>query len=388
MQIKPNLILLSYLMFLPFSSMGQIRAVASVQANTIGILDSLRLVVTIHGGNDGMEHEEPDLSDFIVLHKPLRGSSCSTEIVGGKTTATSSATRTYTLKPRETGKFIIQPFTITDLRGKKYKTKPLTIVVVEGKVAAAGLDKGFANIDWSGGATSNGKAFENYINMTTALKGAKQRFILATGQIGNKVDKPLTAAYFSTIEQAIANVTTGVKIGAYITDGVPHCYYGIDDTTGLGMAVKAINDADKAGHHYTIIARTSSPSVSSYSDDLKLAKRTWKRCDILLGKLADLGNDLSEKRRIVLTFSFYNEEDRDQFVAHGKKLGFSVNTTRSKKGDKDEYIVEMTKVANALPQTLFDIVQRSETYKGPGFTRTGYAKIAIWDSSSEQMITQ
>ncbi|MFC2120107.1 BatD family protein, partial [Bacteroidota bacterium] len=77
----------------------------------------------------------PQIKDF-DYNGPSKSSSYNTQIINGKTEQTVLFSYIFTLRAKKVGKFTIGPATIT-VKGKKYKTKPVTIEVVKGQAPAA-----------------------------------------------------------------------------------------------------------------------------------------------------------------------------------------------------------------------------------------------------------
>ena len=107
---------------------------ASVDAVKVGLLDTINLTVTvdIEGTARVPNLLLPELGAFTVLSESTK-SQTSISIVNGQTKRTKTITRTYLVQPNLKGIFIIGPVTIK-YKGVEYKTDPITITVVEGKI--------------------------------------------------------------------------------------------------------------------------------------------------------------------------------------------------------------------------------------------------------------
>jgi hypothetical protein len=111
---------------------GELNFSASVNRTTVGVNEQLMLTVTVAGENIGSvpAPQLPDLPDFEVGG---RSSSQSTNIqfINGKITQQQTITYVYTLYPKKTGDFTINPCTI-EFKGEEYATQPISITVVKG----------------------------------------------------------------------------------------------------------------------------------------------------------------------------------------------------------------------------------------------------------------
>lgn len=116
---------------------------AQVDATRIGEGDSVTLTIEIRGTDIGGV-EEPDLSglaDFTIASGPSVSTSTSMVWSGGKATSTSSKQYGYVLLPRRRGSLTI-PLISVAVGGKRFKTDPLSIEVVEGSGIAKPLRRG------------------------------------------------------------------------------------------------------------------------------------------------------------------------------------------------------------------------------------------------------
>jgi len=111
---------------------GELNFSASVDRTTVGVNERLLLTVTVAGENIGgvPSPQLPDLPDFEVGG---RSSSQSTNIqfINGKITQQQTITYVYTLYPKRTGDFTIDPCTI-QFKGETYQTQPIMISAVKG----------------------------------------------------------------------------------------------------------------------------------------------------------------------------------------------------------------------------------------------------------------
>ncbi|HTX19846.1 MAG TPA: BatD family protein [Bacteroidota bacterium] len=108
---------------------GDVSFSASVDKTTVTLGEqfTLQLMLTGGGMNGGRNLALPPLPKFMILSGPDESSNV--QIVNGS--VSSSVTYTYTLQPREAGKFTIGSATI-ELSGNKYSTSPIDITVVKG----------------------------------------------------------------------------------------------------------------------------------------------------------------------------------------------------------------------------------------------------------------
>jgi hypothetical protein len=115
-------------------SEGLINMHAEVDATTIGLLDTINVKVTVNTENTARvpNPQLPDLLFFNILNESTK-SQTSISIINGKTTRTKTITHIYTLEPKSKGTHTIDPISI-EYKGQVYKTDPITITVVEGRV--------------------------------------------------------------------------------------------------------------------------------------------------------------------------------------------------------------------------------------------------------------
>jgi len=106
----------------------------SIDSNRIGLLDTLVLTVTLNAENISIvpKPKLPQLKAFEVLNQSTE-TRTKLSIGGGKTIRQKTLTYKYILKPQKIGSFTIDPVTVT-YKGEIFKTTPLSVTVVEGKV--------------------------------------------------------------------------------------------------------------------------------------------------------------------------------------------------------------------------------------------------------------
>jgi BatD DUF11 like domain len=107
--------------------------VAELSSNVISLDDQATLTIKILESQTNSDPQLPPLNDFTVYNT---GRSFSSTYVNGK--MTSSVEYSYILLPKKTGKFRIEPV-IVNIKGKEYKTKPLTLRV--NASSSSGRDK-------------------------------------------------------------------------------------------------------------------------------------------------------------------------------------------------------------------------------------------------------
>lgn len=107
---------------------------ATVDANRIGLLDTVELAVDVEAENIARipSPKLPELEPFNVLNESTK-TQTSISIVKGKTARTKKITYTYLLQPKNTGSFVIDPISIR-YKGQELRTEPISIEVVEGQV--------------------------------------------------------------------------------------------------------------------------------------------------------------------------------------------------------------------------------------------------------------
>ncbi len=107
---------------------------AAVDAEEIGTGDTLTLTVTVETENVTRlpKPEIPEMRNFSVLNESST-SQTSISIINGKTTRSKTTTFTYILQPQKIGSFTIPPVTVK-YGGTVYKTDPIRVTVVEGRV--------------------------------------------------------------------------------------------------------------------------------------------------------------------------------------------------------------------------------------------------------------
>ena len=107
---------------------------ATVDANRIGILDTVNLTVDVEAENIARvpSPKLPELASFHILNESTK-TQTSISIVNGKTARTKKITYTYLLQPKNEGTFVIDPISIR-YKGQELSTQPISIEVVEGHV--------------------------------------------------------------------------------------------------------------------------------------------------------------------------------------------------------------------------------------------------------------
>jgi len=130
------ILLIFLLLGVPFSAPSEERIVnvfSEVDADEIGLLDTLTLTVTVEAENIKRmpKPEVPELHFFTILNESTRTQS-SISIINGKASRRKIISFVYTLKPEKKGTFTIDPVKIR-YGGEMYKTEPLLITVVEGR---------------------------------------------------------------------------------------------------------------------------------------------------------------------------------------------------------------------------------------------------------------
>jgi hypothetical protein len=116
-----------------FSDERIVNVFAEVDADEIGLLDTVTLTVTVEAENIKRmpKPEVPDLRSFSILNESTRTQS-SISIIDGKASRRKIISFVYTLKPEKKGTFTIDPVRIR-YGGEIYKTEPLLVTVLEGK---------------------------------------------------------------------------------------------------------------------------------------------------------------------------------------------------------------------------------------------------------------
>jgi hypothetical protein len=136
-RIGKYLLLLSFLLTgLPFTALSEERIVnvfAEIDADEIGLLDTLTLTVTVEAENIKRmpKPEVPEQPFFSILNESTRTQS-SISIINGKASRRKIISFVYTLQPKRKGTFTIEPVKIR-YGGETYKTEPLLVQVVEGR---------------------------------------------------------------------------------------------------------------------------------------------------------------------------------------------------------------------------------------------------------------
>jgi hypothetical protein len=121
---------------LPFTARSEERIVnvfAEIDADEIGLLDTLTLTVTVEAENIKRmpKPEVPEQPFFSILNESTRTQS-SISIINGKASRRKIISFVYTLQPKRKGTFTIEPVKIR-YGGETYKTEPLLVQVVEGR---------------------------------------------------------------------------------------------------------------------------------------------------------------------------------------------------------------------------------------------------------------
>jgi hypothetical protein len=130
------LLLFIFMMSAPFMAFPEERIVnvfAEVDADEIGLLDTLTLTVTVEAENIKRmpKPEVPELHFFSILNESTRTQS-SISIINGKASRRKIISFVYTLQPQKKGTFTLDPVKIR-YGGETYKTEPLLVRVVEGR---------------------------------------------------------------------------------------------------------------------------------------------------------------------------------------------------------------------------------------------------------------
>ncbi len=107
---------------------------ATVDANKIGLLDTVELTVDVEAENIARipSPNLPELASFNILNESTK-TQTSISIVNGKTARTKKITYTYLLQPKNKGIFVIDPISIR-YKGQELRTDPISIEVIEGQV--------------------------------------------------------------------------------------------------------------------------------------------------------------------------------------------------------------------------------------------------------------
>ncbi len=115
----------SFLFLICISSFIQANIVinSSVDKQSINLNETIKLKLTVSGTNENININESNLTDFIIVK---RSTSQSYKIINNEFSA--SQIKTYLLKPKTPGKFIIPKFSIS-VDKKNYSTSPITITV-------------------------------------------------------------------------------------------------------------------------------------------------------------------------------------------------------------------------------------------------------------------
>jgi len=111
---------------------------ARSDARRIGEADSLTLTIAVEGRTDGLV-EEPDLSgmaDFTIAAGPSVSSSTSMIWRNGQASSSTSRQYSYILMPRRRGTLTIPTVTVK-IGNRSYRTDPINVEVVEGRVQSA-----------------------------------------------------------------------------------------------------------------------------------------------------------------------------------------------------------------------------------------------------------
>ncbi len=123
---------------------------ATVDANRIGLLDTVNLTVDVEAENIARvpSPKLPELASFNILNESTK-TQTSISIVNGKTARTKKITYTYLLQPKNKGTFVIDPISIR-YKGQELSTQSISIEVVDGHVKTEQqepLPQGEAEID-------------------------------------------------------------------------------------------------------------------------------------------------------------------------------------------------------------------------------------------------
>ena len=106
---------------------------ADVDRTRISVNDLIVMTVTVSGQdlNNVPEPALPDLNNFLILGRTSSTTS-SFNFMNGKISSSQTIRYIYQLQPNAVGEFVIDAITAS-YEGKRYRTKPITIEVVQGK---------------------------------------------------------------------------------------------------------------------------------------------------------------------------------------------------------------------------------------------------------------
>ena len=110
---------------------GQVKFTGSVSRN-ISTGQRFELKYTVNGV--GENFQPPVLGSFQVLSGPNQSTSQSFQMMGGKTTQSTTTAYSYVMVANKAGKFTIPPASIT-VAGKQYKSNPIQLSIAQGAAA-------------------------------------------------------------------------------------------------------------------------------------------------------------------------------------------------------------------------------------------------------------
>jgi len=116
---------------------AEVSVEASVDRNTVPLDANVTLTITVSGGRiGGVSAPEFPASDDWMLQGTSSSTSSSIQIINGKFSSSKTLSFIYYISPQRVGNLTI-PSMVVNVKGKDYKTKPITINVIKSGVVAS-----------------------------------------------------------------------------------------------------------------------------------------------------------------------------------------------------------------------------------------------------------
>ena len=336
MYLRYRSILVLFVLFLPAQGWAQtdsLKAIASYKK--IGLKDQLDLIYEFDGPG-AKDFDLPELQHFIKTVGPVQSQNTTARMDHGTMVYSSSIKLAYTLKPTDTGTFVIDPAVMKTNDGRAIRSNALTIQVVSGSIVSR-----------NDIVEPKTPEQENYFLLMKLFK-YKEFFVVTAGPINtcfNELTRPADSLaqikVLKTLKTAIEKYTTCIDQGTYLCGNeMPRKYFSVKDTTGVRAALDAIYRQDPASVYVTTIE-----DMAAYAgkDDQRFinAQNLFGRFDSLTKILAQQGKDTTQPRTIVLTWHLGTEDKREQFSAAVKKAGYTIEDNTEEQRYLDSHNIKL-----------------------------------------------
>ena len=173
-----------------FAKAGNVSFTATSKS-VVEVGEKFQIIYTVNA--DGGNFKMPDFGSLTVLSGPNRSSSSSIQIINGSMSRSTELTYTFLVMATQEGEVKIPPAEIT-VKGKTYKSNPLTIKVLKGSAAASSTkgsnvhssqnSKGSSTVSEGGTLKHDDLYIKAYINKRNPYIGEQ---VIVTYRIYTKV---------------------------------------------------------------------------------------------------------------------------------------------------------------------------------------------------------